>query len=190
MQEKGKDGSRKGKNASSISLSISLVNSPSTSIEPSRHTPDALIPATLQIARLVEIRIVHVALEVRLRAAVVAEKALDVQELASRVLRADVLAGFVGLAVFGDVVGEGFGGAGVHVGAAGFGAPDGSVGGRREGDGRGFGDGGGCGDWDDDEGGRDGDGNCGAVDVLGCGGRGETGEGGGGCCDEARYVDC
>lgn len=91
-REKGKDG-------------LSRSNPPPTSIKPSRHAPDALLPATLQIASLVEIGGVHVALKVRGSAAVVAKQTLDVEEFAAGFLRADVLAGFVGFAVFGDVVG-------------------------------------------------------------------------------------
>jgi hypothetical protein len=170
--------------------SSSRSNASVTSIKPSRHPPDALLSTTLEIALGVEILVVHVALEVRGRTAVIVEELLNIEELAHRVLVADGLAVFVGLALFRDVVGKGFGGGGVHVGAAGFGAPDGSVGWGGEGDGGSFDHGGSGGYWDGDHGGRDGHCDCGAGDVFGGGGRGEAGPGGGGCCDEACDVDC
>jgi hypothetical protein len=126
-------------------------NTPVTSIEPPRHAPDPLLPAALEIPLGVEVLVVHVALEVRGRAAVVAKQLLDVQELARRGLVADGLAVFVGLALFRHIVGQSLGGGGVHVRAACFGAPDGSVGWSREADGRSFGYGGCGGDRDDDE---------------------------------------
>jgi hypothetical protein len=181
---------RQKKKGKFVSLQhLSRSNTPVTSVEPSRHTPDALLPAALKIALLVELPIAHVALEVRSRATVVAEKLLNVKELALRSLVADFLAVFVGFAVFRDVVWQGFGRSGVRVRAAGFGAPDGSVGRSREGDGGSFGDGC-CGaDGDDDERGRNGHGDGDAVDVFRGGGWGEAFVGGRGGCDEAGDVD-
>jgi hypothetical protein len=170
--------------------SSSRSNTPITSIIPSRHPPNPLLPATLQIPLRVEILVVHVALEVRRRTSVIAKQALHIQELARRLLVADLLAGLVGLALLRDVVGQGFGGSGVHVGAAGFGAPDGSVSGSREGDSGSLDFGGSGGYGDCDEGGGDGDGDCDAVDVFGGGGWGEAFVGGCGGCDEGGDVDC
>jgi hypothetical protein len=165
-------------------------NTPIASIIPPRHPPNPLLPATLQIPLGVEILIVHVALEVRRRATVVTKEALHVQELARRLLVADFLTSLVGLALLGNIIRQGFGRGGVHVGAAGLGAPDGGVSGSREGYSRclGFGGGGGYGDCD--EGGGDGDGDCDAVDVFGGGGWGEAFVGGCGGCDEGGDVDC
>jgi hypothetical protein len=148
------------------------------------------LPAALEIALGVELFVVHVALEVRRRAAVVAEKLLDVEEFAGRGLVADGLAVFVGLAFFRDVVGQGFRRGRVHVRAACFGAPDGSVSWGGEADGRSLGYGGSGGYWDGDEGGGDGYGDCGAGDVFRRRGGGEAGVGGGGCCYEGGDVDC
>jgi len=186
--KQGKHTSREKKMKSNSSRSRS--NTPPTSIKPPRHAPNPLLPAALQVALRVKLLAVHVALEVRRRAAVVAKQALHVQELARRLLRADFLAGRVSFALVRDGVGQGFGGGGVHVGAAGFGAPDRSVGWGGEGYGRGFGFGGGGCYGDCDEGGGDGYGDCGAVDVFGGGGGGEAGVGGCGCCDEGSDVDC
>ena len=97
---------------------------------------------------------------------------------------------FVGFALFRDVVGQSFGGSGVHVRAPRFRTPDRSVGWGRKADGGSFGFGGSGGDGDCDEGGRDGDGDCDAVDVFGGGGGGEAFVGSGGGCDEGGDVDC
>ena len=92
-----------------------LSNASVTSVITPGHTVDALLPAALQVALLVEVLVVHVALVVRGCVAVVGEEALHVEKLARGLLGADFLAGFVGFAVFGDGVGEGFGAAGVQV---------------------------------------------------------------------------
>jgi hypothetical protein len=126
-------------------------NTPVASVEPPRHAPNPFLSPTLEIPLGVEVLVVHVALEVRGRAAVVGKQLLDVQELAGRGLVADGLAVFVGLALFRHIVGQGFGGGGVHVRAACFGAPDGSISRSREADGRSLGYGGCGGDRDDDE---------------------------------------
>jgi hypothetical protein len=160
-----------------------------TCIKASSHAPDALLPAALQIPGLVEVFVVHVALVVRGGTAVVAEQTLHVEEFASRLLRADVFAGFVGFAVFDDRVGEGLGLAGVEVGAAGFGAEVGGVSGSDEGNGRRLGDGLDAADWDDNDGRSHGDGNCCLVEELGGGGRCEADEGGCGGGDVACNVD-
>ena len=170
--------------------SLRRSNAPIASIVPPRHAPNPLFPTTLKIALGVKVGIVHVALEIRLRTAVIAKQALHVQELARRLLVTDGLAVFVGFALFRDVVGQSFGGSGVHVRAARFRAPDGSVGRGCQANGGSFGFGGSGGDGDCDEGGRDGDGDCDAVDVFGGGGGGEAFVGSGGGCDEGGDVDC
>jgi len=166
-----------------------LSNTSTTSIEAPGHAVDALLPATLQVALFVELLVIHVALEVRSRSAVVGEHLLHVEELARGFLRADFLAGFVGFAVFGDGVGEGFGAAGVHVRAAGFGAEVRRVGGSGERDGLGFGDGFGAADCDGYVGKTGGFGDGCAVDEF-CGRGGcEADEGGCGGGDVACDVD-
>jgi hypothetical protein len=160
-----------------------------TCIKAPGHAPDAFLPAALQIPRLVEVFIVHVALVVRSGPAVVAEQTLHVEEFASGLLRADVFAGFVGFAVLDNRVGEGLGLAGVEVGAAGFGAEVGSVSGSDEGNGRRLGDGLDAADWDDNDGRSHGDGDCCLVEELGGGGRCEADEGGCGGGDVACNVD-
>ena len=92
-----------------------LSDASATGVETPGGAVDALLPSALQVALLVECLVVHVALEVRSRSAVVAEHLLHVEELARGLLGADLLAGFVGFAVFGDGVGEGFRSAGVHI---------------------------------------------------------------------------
>ena len=184
MQEQEKVNSKKKLNA------LRRSNAPIASIIPPRQAPNPLFPTTLKIALGVKVGIVHVALEIRLRTAVIAKQALHVQELARRLLVTDGLAVFVGFALFRDVVGQSFGGSGVHVRAARFRAPDGSVGRGCQANGGSFGFGGSGGDGDCDEGGRDGDGDCDAVDVFGGGGGGEAFVGSGGCCDEGGDVDC
>lgn len=130
-------------------LVISTLSSASTAgVETPGHAVDAFLPAALQVALLVECLVVHVTLEVWGGSAIVAEHLLHVEKLARGLLRADFLAGLVGFAVFGDGVGEGFGSAGVHVRAAGFGAEVRGVGGSGERDGLGFGDGLDAADWD------------------------------------------
>lgn len=102
---------------------------------------------------------------------------------------ADFLAGFVGVAVFGDGVVEGFGAAGVHVRAAGFGAEVSGVGWSGERNGLGFGDGLGAADCDGCVGETGGFSDCCSVDKF-CGRGGceaeERGRGGG---DVVCHVD-
>jgi hypothetical protein len=164
-------------------------NASATCIEAPGHTPDALLPTALQIPGLVEVFVVHVALVVRSGAAVIAEQALHVEELAAGFLRADIFAGFVGFAVFNDRVGKGLGLAGVEVGAASFGAEVGRVSGSDEGNGRGLGDGLDAADWDDHDGRGYGDGDCCLVEELRGGGGCEADERGCSGGDVACYVD-
>jgi hypothetical protein len=167
----------------------SVSDASATCIEASGHAPDALLSAALQIPRLVEVFVVHVALVVRSGAAVVAEQTLDVEELASGFLRADVFAGFVGFTVFDDGVREGLGLASVEVGAAGFGAEVGRVSGSDERDCRGLGNGLDAADWDDHDGRSHGDGDCCLVEEFGGSGRCKADIRGCGGGDVAGYVD-
>jgi hypothetical protein len=167
----------------------SVSDASATCIEASSQTPDALLPAALQVPGLVEVFVVHVALVVRGGTAVVAEQTLHVEEFAGGLLRADVFAGFVGFAVFDDGVGEGLGLAGVEVGAAGFGAEVGRVSGSDERNGRSLGDGLDAADWDDHNGRGYGDGDCCLVEELCGGGRCEADERGCSGGDVACNVD-
>lgn len=104
-------------------------------------------------------------------------------------MRADFLTGFVGLAVLGDSVGEGFGSAGVEAGAACFGTEDGSVSGSSERDGRGLREGLDAADGNHHS--RRSDGNCDGclVEDFGSGGWGKSDKRGRGGGDVAGDID-
>jgi len=116
MKRKEKGVSARSVHQPLVACSVGCIcNASAAHIEAPGHTPDALLPATHQVAGLVEVFVVHVAVVVGSCIAIVAKETLHVKELASGLLRADFLTGFVGFAVFSDRVGERLGSASVEV---------------------------------------------------------------------------